>query len=146
MLTYTPKSEEETRALAKLFSKTLLKGDILCFFGDLGAGKTTFIKGLASQFGVTEELVSSPTFQYVHIYEGSLPIFHFDLYRLRGTDDFLSLGFEEFFERQGITCIEWAEKIESILPKTAIRIFISHNEVGRTITIDIPNYEARSEG
>lgn len=145
MLTYTPKSEEETMTLAKAFSKTLLKGDIVCFFGDLGAGKTTFIKGLASQFGVAEELVTSPTFQYVHIYEGSLPIFHFDLYRLSGPDDFLSHGFEEFFAKPGISCIEWAEKIETILPKTAIRISISHKDEGRSIDIDIPKDEARLE-
>jgi tRNA threonylcarbamoyladenosine biosynthesis protein TsaE len=120
-------SPEETKTIAESLAKTILPGNILCFFGDLGAGKTTFIKALAIALGTgSSELVNSPTFQYLNIYQGKVPIYHFDLYRLKSEEDFILLGFDEFFQTDGIVCIEWAEKIKSIIPKHAIHIQISH--------------------
>ena len=92
MAEYTTNSAEETIALGKQLSKQLKDNSVVCFFGDLAAGKTTFIKGLAS--GVTDcelEEINSPTFVYLNIYEGRRKVFHFDLYRLNGPGDFLDM-------------------------------------------------------
>ena len=131
MLTYYPACPEDTAILARSFAQSLKPGSVLCFFGDLGAGKTTFIKALAQGLGVAPELVISPTFQYLNVYQGHCgntpcPIFHFDLYRLRGQEEFLLSGFHEFLSKDGIACIEWAEKIADILPDDVIHIRISH--------------------
>lgn len=118
-------SEKETLEIASRFGSALPANSVVCFFGGLGAGKTTFVKGLAAgAAGVAMEQVSSPTFAYLNIYEGTLPIYHFDLYRLRDSDEFLSMGFEDFFYLGGICCIEWSEKIREILPDEAIRVEI----------------------
>ena len=107
------------------------------FFGDLGSGKTTFIKALVSKLsGIHPHEISSPTFTYLHIYEGNIPIFHFDLYRLQNHEDFLERGFDEYFEAGGICCIEWAERIRPILPNDVLCIEMKHlNENEREITI-----------
>lgn len=130
-------SVEETYKISFSIGKKLKKGDILCFFGDLGAGKTTFIKGLAAGAAqVNPEKINSPTFSFLNIYEGTSTIYHFDLYRLRDSDEFLGMGFDEYFYANGITCIEWSEKIESLIPSDAIRIELSHLERDqRKITI-----------
>lgn len=129
MLTYYPSSLEETTLLAQSFAQKLKPGTTICFFGDLGAGKTTFIKALLQELGISSELIVSPTFQYLNVYQEnlrSIPVFHFDLYRLPNHEEFVNSGFHEFFSHRGICCIEWAERIESILPKEAIQIRISH--------------------
>jgi tRNA threonylcarbamoyladenosine biosynthesis protein TsaE len=116
-------SREETIQFAERFGKTLPEGAILCFFGDLAAGKTTFIKGLCRGFGdVPEDDVSSPTFVILNIYEGKKIIHHFDLYRLSGPEAFLSMGFDQYLGNEGIACIEWSEKIASILPKDVFQV------------------------
>lgn len=95
----------------------------VCFFGDLAAGKTTFIKGFVSgAASISPDEVSSPTFVLLNIYEGEQPIYHFDLYRLQNAEGFFSLGFEEYWNAPGICCIEWAERIEDVLPKNAIYV------------------------
>ena len=107
--------------------KRLQPNSILCFFGDLGAGKTTFIQGLtAGVLGAPTEEVNSPTFTYLNIYRGNSTLYHFDLYRLRDADEFLSMGFDETFDAGGITCIEWAEKISSIIPEGTIYVKMTH--------------------
>lgn len=118
------------------FGKQLAPQSIVGFFGDLGAGKTTFIKGLiAGILGSAEHEVNSPTFTYLNIYRGTTTVYHFDLYRLRDADEFLSMGFDEVFGL-GICCIEWAEKIESLLPPEAIRVNMTHlGENSRQIDI-----------
>ncbi|NGX50789.1 MAG: tRNA threonylcarbamoyladenosine biosynthesis protein TsaE [Chlamydiae bacterium] len=109
-------SADETLEVGRSIAKMLPKATPLCLFGELGAGKTTLIKGFASELtGIDPLEVNSPTFTYLNIYEGSETLYHFDLYRLTGSEDFLSRGFDEYFE--GVCCIEWAEKIEAILPK-----------------------------
>ena len=114
----------------------LAANGVVCFFGDLGAGKTTFIKGIASALGIEETCVNSPTFQYLNIYQGTRPLFHFDLYRLKGHEDFLGMGFEEMFMQGGISCLEWSERIQPIIPKHAIIIQIAHTQAGgRTVEI-----------
>lgn len=131
---YVSNSAEDTQALGAAFGRRLLPNSIVCFFGDLGAGKTTFIKGVVS--GIISDAdveVSSPTFTYLNIYRS---IYHFDLYRLRDADEFLSMGFDEMFYAGGICCIEWSEKIVSLIPSEAIRVEMEHlNESSRLIRI-----------
>lgn len=124
-------------ALGCELGRRLKPGAIICLFGDLAAGKTTFIKGLVVGAACLDaSVVQSPTFAYLNIYEGSQKIYHFDLYRLRDADEFLSMGFDEFFDRNGICCIEWSERIASFLPPEVIYVLISHEEENkRTIAI-----------
>lgn len=120
-------SATETYALGMKFGRQLQPNSVVCFFGDLGAGKTTFIKGLAaSLLGTSGDEVNSPTFTYLNIYRGMQTLYHFDLYRLRDADEFLSMGFDEVLDAGGISCVEWSEKIKDILPDDAIRVEISH--------------------
>lgn len=111
---------------------------VLCFFGDLAAGKTTLIKGIAAGACCATH-VSSPTFTYLNIYEGQKKIYHFDLYRLRDVDEFLSMGFDEFLTAGGICCIEWSERIAPLLPTDCVQIALEHiSEAVRNITIKLP--------
>lgn len=116
-------SPEETLSHALKLSSHLHPGSVICLKGDLGSGKTSFVKGLTSGAALVDPKdVVSPTFNYLNIYQGPIPVFHFDLYRLKNVEDFLSMGFEEYFDAGGICCIEWFERIASILPKNAVII------------------------
>lgn len=107
---YTTNSPKETEALGEKLAQQCKSGDILTFSGDLGAGKTAFTRGFAQGLHITTS-VTSPTFTIVHEYtQGTLPLFHFDLYRLHSSEDLFDLGFEEYFYREGICIIEWSEK------------------------------------
>jgi tRNA threonylcarbamoyladenosine biosynthesis protein TsaE len=130
-------SAEETFHLGYSLGENLPENCIVCFFGHLGVGKTTFIKGLAQgAAGTAPEHVSSPTFVYLNIYQGTKTIYHFDLYRLRDIDEFLSMGFDELFFAGGICCLEWSERIASLLPENCIRVEMEHfDEKSRNITI-----------
>jgi tRNA threonylcarbamoyladenosine biosynthesis protein TsaE len=130
-------SAEETIALGMEIGSQLAPGSILCFFGDLGAGKTTFIKGLvAGATDVAPEDVNSPTFVYLNIYEGAKTVYHFDLYRLRSADEFFAMGFDEYFYMDGICCIEWSERISEALPENVVCVNIEqHGMDSRKITI-----------
>jgi tRNA threonylcarbamoyladenosine biosynthesis protein TsaE len=126
-LLYLSHSDSETRSIGSQLAKLLPKNTIVCFFGDLGAGKTTFIKGLAS--ALTEcpiEEISSPTYTYLNIYSGVIPVYHFDLYRLKGQEEFLHMGFDDFFDADGICCIEWAERIPELIPDGAWKVTLTH--------------------
>lgn len=118
---HVTRNAEETRAVAQEIGLGLKPNSVLALFGDLGSGKTTFVQGIASY-----DEISSPTFSYLHIHSGSPAIYHFDLYRLLSSDDFTALGFQDYFFAGGICCIEWSEKISSLLPKDAIRIYFEH--------------------
>jgi tRNA threonylcarbamoyladenosine biosynthesis protein TsaE len=131
-------SAEETEAIGEAVGRALKGDEVICLHGDLGAGKTTFSKGLVSTFAkVSPHEVNSPTFTYLNIYEGEKTIYHFDCYRLKGDADFLEKGFDEYF---GSLClIEWPERIESILPKRQLNITIEYQgENEREITVE-PN-------
>lgn len=120
------KSEEETIAFAREVGGRLPMGSILCFFGDLAAGKTTFVKGIAGSMGVNPNHVNSPTFVYLNQYEGDNPLYHFDLYRLEDSKQFLGMGFDEYLFGDGIVCIEWSERIVDLLPENVIQVHIKH--------------------
>lgn len=115
---------------------------IIGLFGDLGSGKTTLLKGIIhSAAGIDFQDVCSPTFNYLNIYQGKfLSVYHFDLYRLVNATQFISAGFDDFFYLKGLCCLEWSEKIDSLLPKETIRIHITHlNEIQRQITFMSPH-------
>ncbi len=119
-------SVQETIQLGKDFAKELSPGDIVCLDGDLGAGKTHFVKGIASFFGVNEEKVSSPTFTLINEYQGSVPIFHFDCYRLENEQEALEIGTEDYFYGEGISIVEWPQKIGNLIPPEAVWLTIKH--------------------
>ena len=116
---------EETLALAAKFAKVLKRGDMVCLFGDLGSGKTAFVKGMAQGLNISPEHVHSPTFTLMNIYEGKVPVYHFDLYRI-SVADLGGLGYEEFFYGNGITVVEWSERLEELLPKDHWHVTLTH--------------------
>lgn len=128
-------SSFETYQIGVNLGKELAENTILCFFGNLGAGKTTFIKGVVNGLlGISSNEVNSPTFTYLNIYENK--VYHFDLYRLKDADEFLSMGFDEMFDAGGVCCIEWSEKISTLIPENALSIIITH-EGGDSRRIEI---------
>lgn len=132
-------SRDETEAAGAQFAASLQGHENLAFFGDLGAGKTTFLKGLISHLtGCSPDEITSPTFNYLNIYEGKFPVYHFDLYRLTAAEQFEGAGFSEYLKADGVCCLEWAEKIENKLPPGTIRITLQHQGKDcRLITIDV---------
>ncbi|KSU79727.1 MULTISPECIES: tRNA (adenosine(37)-N6)-threonylcarbamoyltransferase complex ATPase subunit type 1 TsaE [Fictibacillus] len=114
-------SPEETAELAEKLGTLLQAGDVLTLEGDLGAGKTTFTKGLAKGLGV-KRVVNSPTFTIIKEYNGRVPFYHMDVYRLEDSDE--DLGFEEYFEGEGVTVVEWAQFIADRLPEERLTIDI----------------------
>ncbi len=128
---YTSDSETQTHFLGSALGKHLRAGDIVTFSGDLGSGKTTFIRGLAEgAANIDPRNVCSPTFNYLNIYTGTQTIYHFDLYRLNRSQDFYAAGFNDYLSLGGICCIEWSEKISNLLPQTLIRVnlnYLEHN-------------------
>lgn len=106
-------SASDTEKAAFEFGKTLKAGDAVLYEGDLGAGKTTFTKGLARALGV-DDVVTSPTFALVNEYGGEIPLFHFDLYRIETFDDLYAIGFFDYLERGGIIAAEWSENIPAL--------------------------------
>lgn len=117
MATTTSHSPAETFALGEKLASSLRAGDVLALDGDLGAGKTHFIKGIAAGLGHTGD-VTSPTFTLVHEYTGGrLPLYHFDFYRLETDDDALRIGLDDYLASGGIVAIEWAGKFHALLPK-----------------------------
>ena len=121
------RSSEQTVNLGLIIARQLLAGDVLAFFGDLGAGKTCLIKGICKGLGVSEKVyITSPTFVIINRYKGRLPIYHFDFYRLSCPDEIFDLGYEEFFYGEGVCLIEWADRAEDILPDDYFRILMHH--------------------
>ncbi len=131
-------SEAETRALAAELASSAEKGQVFCLEGDLGVGKTAFAKGFAAGLGVTEDVVS-PTFTIVREYEGRIPFYHFDIYRLPDGDSLYDIGFDEYVEGKGVCLIEWADQLREEMPEDAVWITIEKRlEEGpdcRSITI-----------
>ena len=138
---YIAKNEAETLKIGEKISAALKGGDILCLYGDLGAGKTTLVKGLAKGFGIKKEIVS-PTFAILNVYDirvqeqkTAKKIAHFDLYRLKNAEEFLDMGGMDYLGAPNTICvIEWPEKIEGILKnKKCVNIRIEHKNNGREI-------------
>lgn len=126
-------SPEATMELAEKLGKTVQPGDVITLEGDLGAGKTSFTKGLAKGLGV-KRVVKSPTFTIIKEYKGRIPLYHMDVYRME--DDMEDLGLDEYFYGEGVSVIEWPSMIQSQLPEDRLVIALSHlGETSREISI-----------
>ena len=132
---YITNSPSETEAVGAALARVLQPGTIIAYRGDLGAGKTAFTRGLARGLGVTDR-VTSPTYTIVNEYiSGKMPLFHFDMYRLRCADDLFDIGWEDYLERGGVCAVEWSENVADAM-ENPIRVCISKvGENSRTITI-----------
>lgn len=135
---YQSRSVEETEQIGANLAPRLGPGTILAFTGDLGAGKTAFVRGLARGLGVVER-VTSPTFTIVNEYEGGrLPLFHFDMYRLGSSEELFDIGWEDYLSRGGVCAVEWSEIIDDALEDGCIRVDIRRGggENERTIVVE----------
>lgn len=136
MQTYISRSEAETEAIGESFAKNLKPGTVVAMYGDLGAGKTAFVRGMARGMGL-ECRVSSPTFTIVNEYEGERELIHFDMYRLESSDELFDIGWEDYLSRGAICAVEWSEKVDDAFfgDETVLRIEkLGDNE--RKITIE----------
>jgi tRNA threonylcarbamoyladenosine biosynthesis protein TsaE len=129
-ISHYSKSAEDTVQFGEKIGLILRENDVIALIGDLGAGKTTLIQGMAAGAGV-KDYVTSPTFIIINEYNGRLPFYHIDLYRLDIINDIEALGIEEYFSRGGVCVIEWAERLKELLPSNAEKIeikIVSENE------------------
>lgn len=134
-------SEAETEAAGVRLAGRLKPGVTVAFYGPMGAGKTTFIRGLARGLGVSDR-VTSPTYTIVNEYEGTLPLFHFDMYRLASAEELFDIGWEDYRKRGGVLAVEWSENVESALDRETIRVRLApEGENVRKITIEMPEGE-----
>ena len=138
MATTISQSAEETIAFGQAIAATLRRGDVLALCGELGAGKTQFVKGLTSGLGA-DAAVTSPTFTLIHEYSaGRLPVYHFDFYRLDDEDEALKIGLDEYLDGDGVCLIEWADKFPALLPPHTRWLHFSHREDGARIIEETP--------
>jgi len=126
VLTLRTQNAQKTHELGMRFASLLNPGAILGLKGELGAGKTTFIKGLCAGLGVEEKVVS-PTFVLMHLYKGKIPVYHFDLYRLE-PKDFVDLGWDEYLEGNGVSVLEWIDRAHGNFPFSFLEIAIEYGE------------------
>ena len=129
-------SEKETEAAGENLAKKLGRGRVAALSGDLGAGKTAFVRGLAKGLGINAR-VTSPTFTIVNEYDGELPLYHFDMYRISSEDELFELGWDDYLERGGVIAAEWSEKILHSLPENTVYVHIERTgDDSRRIDID----------
>lgn len=118
---FQSKSETETKEIGRRLGARLKAGDVVCLYGELGAGKTVLAKGIASAFGIDENNIASASFVIIAEYKGTMPFYHIDLYRLE-PDEIHEIGLREYLGRNGVSVIEWAEKAEDEFPSESIKI------------------------
>ena len=142
MAEYITTNEAQTQAIGEKLGKNAKPGQVFALDGDLGAGKTVMTRGIARGMGLNEDDVCSPTFTIVNEYDenkdgsrAQVPLFHFDTYRLGGSDDFLDAGLDEYFDRGGVCGIEWSSVIDDLLPKDTVRITITGSGEMRKIEV-----------
>ena len=137
---FTTKTAEETIELGKKIGKLLQPGSIIAMEGTLAAGKTTITKGIAQALNI-DETITSPTFTLISEYEGKMPLYHMDVYRLDSAEDFINLGVEDLMYGKGVSIIEWSEKIREELPKSTITLRLEPQKDGsRLITLENWHY------
>ena len=135
-MTITTNSPEQTELLGKKLAARLNPGDVIAYYGDLGAGKTAFTRGLARGLDCRDR-VTSPTFTIVNEYQGRIPLFHFDMYRLGGEDELFDIGWEDYLARGGVCAVEWSENVEGAFYGDEIRVvFEKTGENSRRIRIE----------
>ena len=136
---YTTESVADTERLGTEIGRTAKPGDVIAICGELGTGKTALTRGIARGLGITED-ITSPTFSLMEMHEGDRTLYHFDLYRIEDDSEFNNLCFEEYWENNGVSVIEWAERALSRLPEEKISINIEYIDPNRRrITIEYPD-------
>ena len=135
-MTFTTNSPVETEKIGSALAKVLTPGTVIAYRGDLGAGKTAFTRGLAKGLGCTD-MVTSPTYTIVNEYlSGKMPLFHFDMYRLRSAEDLWDIGWEDYLDRGGICAVEWSENVEEALDSFILVNIEKTGDESRRITIE----------
>mgnify|MGYP003309888700 CR=1 FL=1 len=124
-------SLENIREAARQFVAAMEDNTVFAFYGKMGAGKTTFVKAVCEELGVTD-VINSPTFAIVNQYEGDRTIFHFDMYRIESEDDLLSIGFDDYLARDGFCLTEWSENILEFIPADCVRVTIEKDDPENT--------------
>ena len=134
---YLSHSPAETEKIGELLGSRLTGGSVIAYRGGLGMGKTAFTRGLARGLGCTGR-VTSPTFTIVNEYSGTIPLFHFDMYRLDSSDALFDIGWEDYLERSGVCAVEWSENVADALPDDAVTVTIARGsgENDRIITVE----------
>lgn len=127
-------NEEQTRDIGYKLGNLLTPKSVVCLIGDLGAGKTTMTQSLAQALKV-DDYITSPTFTIVNEYEGKMPLYHFDVYRIGSSDEMYDIGFDEYINGDGVCIIEWANLIEDILPDEYLYIEMNYKETGREMIL-----------
>ena len=122
MVQITSPTPQKTERIGSFLGEMFTKGDIIAICGELGTGKTTLVRGMARGMGIEEGEVASPSFTLVNEYRGSLPLFHVDLYRLSGETELIGIDYEEYIRGEGVTVIEWADRIPRAVPHDALWI------------------------
>ena len=140
MLNFKSNSPEETFAFGQSLGKILGAGQVICLAGDLGAGKTLLVQGLSKALGI-EDVVSSPTFTILNVYESVFPIYHFDLYRLNYAEELFDIGFYEYTEGNGLSIIEWPDKFPGELPEEYLWI-----DIKTTNHVNERSFQVRAQG
>jgi tRNA threonylcarbamoyladenosine biosynthesis protein TsaE len=129
-------SANQTVKAGKSLARILQKGDVVVFSGCLGAGKTTFIKGIALGLGVNENDIKSPSFTLVNEYQGTIPLYHFDLYRMKDNSELYEIGWDDYLMRDSIIVVEWGEKANNLLPEKRVEILMEiTGETQRRLTL-----------
>jgi len=136
---FTLHSENETLALAEKLGRSAVRGTVFALMGELGTGKTVFARGIARGLGITTA-ITSPTFTLLEIYQGRIPMYHFDLYRIEHSAEFDQLFFEEYWEGDGVSVIEWADRAADRLPENTTLIRFEYiDDLSRRLTIEYPD-------
>ena len=133
---YVSQSVSETEAFGERLGRTLHPGAVVAFTGTLGMGKTAFTRGLARGLGCRGR-VTSPTFTIVNEYDGAIPLFHFDMYRLGSSDELYDIGWDDYLTRGGVCAVEWSERVADALPEDVVTVDIARGETddARIITV-----------
>ncbi len=131
------KNEKETQEAGAQLVQTLAPGSVVAMYGDLGAGKTAFVRGMTRGLGINFP-VSSPTFNVVNEYPGKVPVFHFDMYRLGSADELFDIGWDDYLERGGICAVEWSENVEEAFEPGTVKVTITKlGDTEREITVEV---------
>lgn len=127
--------ENKTKEIGYKLGSLLTPGSVICLIGDLGAGKTTMTQSLAKALEVND-YITSPTFTIVNEYEGKMPLYHFDVYRIGSSDEMYDIGYEEYINGEGVCIIEWANLIDDILPDEYLYIELKYKDMSREMTLN----------